>query len=168
MVSQALGAVRWHLRTHRHTAQIGYVRGIVVGDTLVGEWFEVGVATSEVNRGNFTLMMGDDGSSFTGTWTYGPTGVVAGSWNETRLSNTRPADGECFASSAGPDGACCSFRARKCRQRVLLTPVLRRSRTACGLHGVARHFIRALQCKRHHLRQVRFLLRVRAVWCTWC
>jgi len=82
-------------------SEIGYVRGLVSGQSVVGEWWEVGTPRATLNRGNFTLTLGANGTSFTGTWSYGATGVVAGAWNETRLSMTRPSKQQCFASQAG-------------------------------------------------------------------
>ena len=65
----------------------------------MGEWFESLPSTS-LGRGNFSLMMDVSGKFFTGTWTYGAAdAAVAGTWNEPRLSYTRPSDVQCFASN---------------------------------------------------------------------
>ena len=88
---------------------MGYVRGVVRdsedGMQLVGEWWEVGLASDTPNRGNFTLTMAS-ATSFTGTWTYGDSTDVAGTWNEARISSTRPSDLECFVTSSGTGALC--------------------------------------------------------------
>jgi len=112
-------------------SEIGYVRGRVVGNTIVGEWFEVGDAAAVPNHGNFTLTMGGDGATFTGSWMYGASEQVAGTWNETRLDWNRPSDVQCFASQAGVSGASGGDGVQKTACAVLCFVVLLHCGSLC-------------------------------------
>lgn len=94
-------------------AQAGFVRGVASGATLRGEWWEGGFADTSLNRGNFTLTM-TSGSAFTGTWGYGPSLDNGGTWDESRLSTSRPTDVQCFLSTASPTGMLCVAGACPC------------------------------------------------------
>ena len=87
--------------------QIGYVRGVATGRALVGEWFE-SVPSTSLGRGNFSLVLDVSGSYFTGTWWYGGDSTnVAGTWNEPRLSYTRPSNLQCFWTGGYTAGTSC-------------------------------------------------------------
>ena len=100
--------------------QIGYVRGIASGRTLLGEWFE-SVPSTSLGRGNFSLVLDVSGSYFTGTWWYGGDSTnVAGTWNEPRLSYTRPSNLQCFWTGGYTAGTSCgcALCAWRCMRQI--------------------------------------------------
>ncbi len=80
-------------------SETGYVRGMAVGRTLVGEWFEPGLAGTTANYGNFTLTLSSDGTYFTGTWGYGSSVTNGGTWDESRLSWSQPSASQCWTTN---------------------------------------------------------------------
>ena len=100
--------------------QIGYVRGVATGRALVGEWFE-SVPSTSLGRGNFSLVLDVSGSYFTGTWWYGGDSTnVAGTWNEPRLSYTRPSNLQCFWTGGYTAGTSCgcALCAWRCMRQI--------------------------------------------------
>ena len=102
-------------------SEIGYMRGLRVGNNLVGQWFEAGggMYGGGWHWGNFSLRLAPNGVRFTGIWNYAAAPSDWQPWEESRVSSASPTPSQCFTSTLTnppctlPPGSCAvALRAR--------------------------------------------------------
>jgi hypothetical protein len=72
--------------TGEYGSRGGHVEGIVCGSILRGTWRQLAEGGFGSSWGDVNLVLGGDGRSFTGTWTYRDDHAPGGgSWNGKRL-----------------------------------------------------------------------------------
>jgi hypothetical protein len=64
----------------------GKIKGVIVGDKIIGTWSEAPTYLPPNDAGEFEMILSSDGQSFTGRWRYGTTGRWEGGWNGNRYS----------------------------------------------------------------------------------
>ena len=86
-------------------SEIGYVRGTIVGQNFVGQWFEVGGGTygGGWNTGDFSIRLQPNGQRFTGIWNYAAEPGKWMPWEESRVSTAKPSPGQCMEATSSGD-----------------------------------------------------------------